>query len=77
MTFLEEFHQLGRIVTGGNLNFVTLIPKKQDLSSIKDFCLIFLIWCTYKILTKLLANRLDKVVGLVILDNQSPFVGEK
>lgn len=74
MRFFVEFHQFGRIVRGGNANFVTLIPKKSNPQQIKDFRPISLIGCAYKILAKVLAKRLAKVVGKVIYDHQSTFM---
>lgn len=76
MNFVNEFHQHGRIQRGGNPRFITLIPKKQESSNIKDCRPISLIGCMYKILAKLLANRLAKV-GLVVSNNQRALVGDK
>lgn len=69
MCCMEDFHQHGRIVKGVNPCFVTLIPKKLDSSNIKDYMPIFIIGCMYKILAKVLANRLAKVVSSVIFEN--------
>lgn len=66
-----------RIVRSGNPSFVTLIPKKMDASNLIDFRLISLIGCMYKIVAKVLANRLTKVVNSVISEFQSAFVGSK
>ena len=49
-----------------NSTFLVLIPKKGDATDIKDFRLISLVGGLYKILVKVLANRLKMVVGKVI-----------
>lgn len=40
-------------------SFVSFVPKKMSAVSIRDFRPISLISCIYKILTKVLANRVD------------------
>lgn len=75
--FLHEFHLHGRIVRGGNPSFVVLIPKKKSPQTVDDFRPISLIGCIYKILAKLLANRLNRVLDSVISENQSAFVGKR
>ena len=47
-----------------NASFLTLIPKKCNVVSIKDFRPISLVGSVYKLLSKVLANRLR-----VVLDN--------
>lgn len=42
--------------------FIYLIPKKGNANRIKEFRSISLITCFYKILAKVLANRLRKVI---------------
>ena len=41
-----------------NASFLALIPKKVDAVEIKDFCPISLVGVIYKIISKVLANRL-------------------
>ena len=42
--------------------FIALIPKKNDASNIRDFQPISLVGSVYKILSKVLANRLRVVL---------------
>ncbi|GJV91216.1 hypothetical protein Tco_1539029 [Tanacetum coccineum] len=49
-------------------------PKKSDPFDIKDFRPISLLGCQYKVIAKALANRLQKVVHLVISDVQTAYV---
>ena len=43
--------------------FIVLISKKRSAKDLKDFRLINLVEGLYKLLAKVLANRLKKVVG--------------
>ncbi|GJV26456.1 RNA-directed DNA polymerase, eukaryota [Tanacetum coccineum] len=48
---------------GCNSSFITLIPKSQEAKMVKEFCPISLIGSMYKIITKVLANRLSLVIS--------------
>ncbi|GLT63247.1 hypothetical protein SLA2020_358250 [Shorea laevis] len=75
VSFFEEFHQQGRLVKGLNSSFITLIPKKLNPIELKDYRPITLIGCVYKLLAKVLANRLKNVMAGIITESQSAFVG--
>lgn len=51
-----------------------LIPKKKNASNIEDFRPINLMGCIYKFLSKVLVNRLSKVLTLIIGKNHQAFV---
>jgi len=53
---------------------MTLVPKKDKPSELNEFRPISLVGCIYKILSKVLANRLRKVLSSVIDVNQSAFL---
>ena len=53
----------------------TLILKKNDASNLRDFRPISLVGSVYKILAKVLANRLRVVLDQLISENQNSFVG--
>ena len=57
-----------------NATFITLIPKKHAASEIKDFRPISLVGEVYKIIAKVLANRLHMVMGDIISISQNAFV---
>ncbi|KHN31829.1 hypothetical protein glysoja_044310, partial [Glycine soja] len=57
-----------------NSSFIALIPKLKDPQSISDFRPISLIGCVYKVIDKLLANRLRKVLTHLIDERQSCMV---
>ena len=58
-----------------NASFLTLIPKKCNVVSIKDFRPISLVGSVYKLLYKVLANRLRAVLDNLISESQNSFVG--
>ncbi|PNX83760.1 cysteine-rich receptor-like protein kinase, partial [Trifolium pratense] len=72
---MTEFHTNGRLVKGVNCSFVVLVPKKYNPVGVSDFRRVSLVGCIYKVISKVLANRLERVIGLVISKPQSIFVG--
>ena len=77
MRFISDFHQNGKLARGINNTFIALIPKVDSPQRLNDFRPISLVGCLYKILSKVLANRLRMVIGKVISDTQSAFVKER
>nr|GEX05948.1 ribonuclease H-like domain-containing protein [Tanacetum cinerariifolium] len=71
---IKEFFASGTFSPGCNSSFIALIPKIQDAKFVKDYCLISLIGSLYKIISKILANRLSSVISGLISDVQSAFV---
>ncbi|RHN60029.1 putative RNA-directed DNA polymerase [Medicago truncatula] len=74
MRFLVEFHRNGKFAKGINSMFIALIPKVDSPQGLNDFRPILLVNCMYKILSKVLANRLRSVIGSVVSDVQSAFI---
>ncbi|GJU52790.1 hypothetical protein Tco_1226504 [Tanacetum coccineum] len=62
---IEWFWESMEISKGCNASFVTLIPKVADPIGLGDFRPISLIGCYYKIITKMLAEMVKRVVGNV------------
>ncbi|GKF57332.1 RNA-directed DNA polymerase, eukaryota, reverse transcriptase zinc-binding domain protein, partial [Tanacetum coccineum] len=67
----------GEIPNGCNSNFIALIPKILDANMVKDFRPIGLIGSLYKIIAKILANRLVGVLGDLVNKVQSAFVADR
>ena len=66
MGFLREFHEYGRFVRSLNVTFPVLVVKKGEVEDFRDFRPISLVGGLYKLLAKVLATRLKKVVGKVV-----------
>ena len=75
MQVLEEFHLHNVVVSSLNANFLVLIPKKGGAGDIQDFRSISLVGSLYKILAKVLTNRLKKVISKMVSNSQNAFVG--
>jgi hypothetical protein len=58
-----------------NATSISLVPKKADAVDIKDFRPISLAGVVYKIISKVLANRLKSVLGKIISSYQNEFIG--
>jgi len=71
---IRDFQSTGFILRGCNASFITLVPKKDNPSDLNEFRPISLVGCVYKILSKILANRLKKVLPSIIDVNQSTFL---
>ena len=57
-----------------NSGFITLIPKSYSPETANDYRPITLLNCCLKLITKLLANRLQKVILKIIHKNQYGFL---
>ncbi|GJX71247.1 RNA-directed DNA polymerase, eukaryota, reverse transcriptase zinc-binding domain protein [Tanacetum coccineum] len=71
---LRDFFDHFMMLKGANSSFITLIPKVANRIHIKDFRPISFISMHYKIIAKILANRLAKVVDKVVSPEQSAFI---
>lgn len=60
-----------------NYSYITLVPKKVNPERVTDFRPISLLNSTMKFLTKILSNRLQKVILKVIHRNQYGFIQGK
>ncbi|XP_024640828.1 uncharacterized protein [Medicago truncatula] len=70
-------HKNGKLTKGINSTFIALIPKVASPQSLNEFRPISLVGSLYKILAKILANRLRQVIGSVVSETQSAFVKDR
>jgi len=68
MRFMTEFHRNGRLLRGINSFFIALISKTDNPQKLNDFRPISLVGSIYKILAKIIANRLRHVIGSIIAE---------
>ena len=74
MRLFEEFHRNGKLNACIQENFICLIQKKEDAIHVRDFRLISLTTITYKVVAKVLADRLKGVMDSIISPFQSAFI---
>nr|GFA47006.1 RNA-directed DNA polymerase, eukaryota [Tanacetum cinerariifolium] len=67
----------GTFPRGCNSSFIALIPKTQDSKFVIDFRPINLIGILYKIIAKILANKLRFVISDLVSNFQSAFVSKR
>ncbi|KAF5466104.1 hypothetical protein F2P56_016059 [Juglans regia] len=70
----SEFHTYQKFEKSLNATFIALIPKKHEASLIEDFRPISLVSSVYKIISKVLANRLSPVLENIISKPHNAFI---
>ncbi|GAU48137.1 hypothetical protein TSUD_293770 [Trifolium subterraneum] len=75
--FLQGFHENSFLPKALTASFLTLIPKKDHPQNLFDYCPICLIGSLYKILSKLLASWMKRVLGKLISNCQSAFLPQR
>ncbi|RVW79099.1 LINE-1 reverse transcriptase-like [Vitis vinifera] len=74
LEMFKEFHEQKAFLKSLNTTFLVLIPKKGGAEELGDFRPISLVGGLYKLLAKVLANRIKNVVGKVVSSDQNAFV---
>lgn len=62
------------MVKSCNASFIALIPKKKGAMELRDYRSISLIGSLYKIIAKVLAERLKRVMGKLVSNQQNAFI---
>jgi hypothetical protein len=70
----EAFHQGNLCMQSINNSYNTLVPKKDSPETINDFRAISFLNSSAKLITKLLADRLQQVIMNLIHENQYGFI---
>lgn len=66
-----------KFLEGFNHTFITLIPPKNRVSRVEDIQSISICNVIYKLVAKVIANRLKTVLLVVISETQGTFVPER
>ena len=74
LELFKELYDQSSFAKNLNTTFLVLIPKKGDAEDLGDFQPISLLGGLYKLLAKVLANRLKKVIGKVVSLDQNAIV---
>ena len=70
----KHFHKYSMFERSLNASFLSLIPKKNNAIDVKDFWPISLVGSVYKLLSKMLTNRLRVVLDSLISKSQNSFI---
>nr|GEZ19209.1 RNA-directed DNA polymerase, eukaryota [Tanacetum cinerariifolium] len=74
---IDCFFESGNFPMGSNASFIALIPEVTNAKFVTDFKPISLIGCVYKVVTKILPNRLAMVITDLVSDTQYAFVSSR
>ncbi|RVW48874.1 LINE-1 retrotransposable element ORF2 protein [Vitis vinifera] len=74
LEMFKEFHEQGSFLKSLNNTFLVLIPKKGGADDLGDFRPISLLGGLYKLMAKVLANRLKRVLNKVVAPTHNAFV---
>ena len=74
LELFKEFYDQSSFAKSLSTTFLVLIPKKGGAEDLEDFRPISLLERLFKLLAKVLANRLKKVLGNVVYVDQNDFV---
>ena len=74
LELFKEFYEHSAFIKSINSTFLVLIPKKGGAEDLGEFRPISLLGGLYKLLAKVLANRLKKVIGRIVSTDQNAFV---
>lgn len=71
---VREFHTTAQLPRGCNTAFIALIPKIDSPKEFKDYRPISMVGCIYKIISKVMAKRLQKVMSSLVGPLQSSYI---
>ena len=74
MIVCKDFFVSDKFVKSLNSTFIAMVPKKEGADDFKDFIPISLVGSLYKLIAKVLANRLKKMMSQLVNKAQNAFV---
>ena len=73
-SFVSEFHSKEHFPKAIYAFFIALVPKVDNPQLFRDYRPVSIVFSLHKIIAKLLANRLKKVVGELVSSTQTTFI---
>ncbi|XP_057249213.1 uncharacterized protein LOC130590681 [Beta vulgaris subsp. vulgaris] len=73
-SIIQEFWLTGNLPKGSNVAFIALIAKTENPRGFKEYRPISMVGCIYKIIAKILAHRLKRVMNHLVGPHQSSFI---
>jgi hypothetical protein len=77
MNVFHDFNAKGMFEKSLNATIIALMPKKFGAVDIKDFLPINLVGGVYRIVAKVLANKLELVMVKIIFEPQNAFIKDR
>lgn len=74
---IQSFFLHGFLPKGVNTTILAFIPKKNEAQEMRDYRPISCCNVMYKVISKIMANRLKKILPSSILPNQSAFIQDR
>lgn len=74
MKVFEEFFEKGILSIAMKSTFIVLIPKKEGARELGDYWPISLVTSLYKIISKVLSNRLRQLMREIVYSMQGAFI---
>jgi hypothetical protein len=74
MAMFRDFHRGNLPLFSLNFGIITLLPKEKEVKKIQQFRPICMLNVSFKIFTKVLANRLTSVACRITMPSQSAFL---
>lgn len=72
--FIQEFHRNSKLPQAMISSFLALIPKIDNPQGLDEYTPIYLIGCMYKVISKILASRMRKVIRKIVSSTQTTFI---
>lgn len=74
VAFVQYFFQINWLFPNANSNFIVLLPKVEGATTISQFCPIVLANVLFKIIPKILVDRLAPIASRIISPKQTTFL---
>jgi hypothetical protein len=71
---LKDFQKGELAIARLNYGVITLVPKRKDADMIQKYRHICLLNMSFKIITRVLVNRLIQVIWMIVLLNETSFI---